>query len=317
MPAVTSHAPAKSILFGEHAVVYGRPAIAIPVFERRSTTYILANPKGQSGEVTIEAPDIALNSSLGALDPSHPFSIAISRTQQAVGAASIPACHIRVVSTIPIASGLGSGASIAVSLARAFSLFLGHPLEDEQVSTIAFEVDKVYHGTPSGIDNTVIAFGKPVYFIKDQPFTLLTPASALDFLIADTGIRSSTRKMVLGLRERWQQDNAKYDKIFAGIEGIVVQARAAIEEGDLGRLGYLMNQNHRLLQDLGVSHPMLDQLIETAVSAGAFGAKLSGAGGGGNMIALVNPERISAVDSALRAAGALEVIHTRVKSGKG
>ncbi len=83
------------------------PAIAIPVFERRSTTYILANPRGQTGEVTIEAPDIELNSSLGALDPSHPFRIAISRTQQAVGAASIPACQIRVVSTIPIASGLG------------------------------------------------------------------------------------------------------------------------------------------------------------------------------------------------------------------
>jgi mevalonate kinase len=317
MPAVTSHAPAKSILFGEHAVVYGRPAIAIPVFERRSTTYILANPKGQTGEVTIEAPDIKLNSSLGALNPSHPFRIAISRTQQAIGAASIPACQIRVVSTIPIASGLGSGASIAVSLARALSLFLGHPLSDEQASAIAFEVDKVYHGTPSGIDNTVIAFGQPVYFVKDMPFTLLTPGSPLDFLIADTGVRSSTRKMVLGLRERWQQDNAIYEKIFERIESIVVQARASIEEGNLGTLGDLMNQNHRLLQDLGVSHPLLDQLTETAVSAGSLGAKLSGAGGGGNMIALVEPDRSDAVDAALRAAGAVEVIHTRVKAGKG
>jgi mevalonate kinase len=317
MPAVTAHAPAKSILLGEHAVVYGRPAIAIPVFERRSTTYILANPKGQTGEVTIEAPDIALNSSLAALDPSHPFRIAISRTQQAVGADAIPACHIRVVSTIPIASGLGSGASIAVSLARAISLFLGHPLPDEQVSAIAFEVDKVYHGTPSGIDNTVITFGEPIYFIKDQPFTLLAPASPLDFLIADTGVRSSTRKMVLGLRERWQQEHANYEKYFEAIESIVVQARASIEAGDPLTLGDLMNQNHRLLQDLGVSHPMLDQLTETAIKAGAFGAKLSGAGGGGNMIALVDPDRSDAVDAALRAAGAVEVIHTRVKAGKG
>jgi mevalonate kinase len=317
MPAVTSHAPAKSILFGEHAVVYGRPAIAIPVFERRSTTYILANPRGQTGEVTIEAPDIGLNTSLAALDPSHPFRIALTRTQQAVGADSIPACQIRVVSTIPIASGLGSGASIAVSLARAFSLFLGHPLPDEQVCAIAFEVDKVHHGTPSGIDNTVIAFGKPVYFIKDQPFALLTPACPLDFLIADTGFRSSTRKMVLGLRERWQQDNAKYEKLFEGIERNVVQSRVSIEEGNLETLGDLMNQNHRLLQDLGVSHPILDQLSETAVSAGALGSKLSGAGGGGNMIALVNPEQSDAVDAALRAAGAVEVIHTQVKAGKG
>ncbi len=267
--------------------------------------------------MTIEAPDINLNTSLAALDPSHPFRIAITHTLQAVGVVSIPACHIRVVSTIPIASGLGSGASIAVSLARALSLFLGHPLPDDQVSAIAFEVDKVYHGTPSGIDNTVIAFGKPVYFIKDQPFTLLAPASPLDFLIADTGVRSSTREMVLGLRERWQQDNAKYEKIFEGIESIVVQARDSIEEGNLETLGDLMNQNHRFLRDLGVSHPKLDQLTEIAVAAGALGAKLSGAGGGGNMIALVNPEQSDAVDAALRQAGAVEVIHTRVKAGKG
>ena len=317
MPAVTSHAPAKSILFGEHAVVYGYPAIAIPLFERQSTTYILANPKGQTGEVTIEAPGIELNSRLDALDLSHPFRIAISRTQQAVGAASIPACHIRIVSTIPIASGLGSGASIAASLARTLSMFLGNPLQDEHVSAIAFEVDKVYHGTPSGIDNTVIAFGKPVYFLKDQPFTLLTPACPLDFLIADTGVRSSTREMVLGLRERWQQESAKYDKLFEEIKSVVVQARASIEAGDLETLGDLMNQNHHLLQDLGVSHPMLDQLVETAMSSGALGAKLSGAGGGGNMIALVEPDRIGQVDAALRKAGAVEVIHTRVITGKG
>ncbi len=317
MPAVTAHAPAKSILFGEHAVVYGRPAIAIPVFERRSTTYILANPRGQTGEVTIEAPDIDLNTRLTALDPSHPFRIAISRTQQAVGAASIPACQIRVVSTIPIASGLGSGASIAVSLARAFSLFLGHPLPDEQVSAIAFEVDKVYHGTPSGIDNTVITFGEPVYFIKDQPFTILGSAFPMDFLIADTGVRSSTREMVLGLRERWLQDRPKYEGYFAEIEKVVVQARSSIEAGSFEVLGELMSHNHRLLQGLEVSHPMLDQLAETAMSSGALGAKLSGAGGGGNMIALVNPERSDAVDAALRKAGAVEVIQTRVKAGKG
>jgi mevalonate kinase len=317
MPAVTSHAPAKSILFGEHAVVYGRPAIAIPVIERRSTTYILANPRDEPGELNIEAPDIDLNTSLSALDPSHPFRIAISRTQQAVGAASIPACHIRVVSTIPIASGLGSGASIAVSLARALSLFLGHPLPDEQVSAIAFEVDKVYHGTPSGIDNTVIAFGKPVYFLRDQPFTLLASSSPLDFLIADTGVRSSTRGMVLGLKERWEQDRPKYEALFEEIQKVVVQSKSSIEVGNLETLGKLMSRNHKLLQDLGVSHPMLDQLSEVAVSAGALGAKLSGAGGGGNMIALVEPDRLGLVDAALRNAGAVEVIHTRVKAGKG
>ncbi len=91
----------------------------------------------------------------------------------------------------------------------------------------------------------------------------------------------------------------------------------SIEAGNLEMLGNLMNQNHGLLQDLGVSHPMLDQLTEIAVSTGALGAKLSGAGGGGNMIALVNPEQSDAVDAALRAAGAVEVIHTRVNTGKG
>jgi mevalonate kinase len=175
------------------------------------------------------------------------------------------------------------------------------------------EVEKLHHGTPSGIDNTVIAYGQPIYFLRGQPPQTVPVGAPLHLLIADSGAPSSTRKIVGGVRQRWQADPARYDDIFARIAGLVETARQAIEQGDIGALGAAMSQNHRLLQEMGVSTPHLDALTAAACAAGALGAKLSGAGGGGNVVALAGEDMAPAIEQALARAGAVRVIATTVR----
>ena len=316
MPSTSSHSPGKAILFGEHAVVYGQPAIAVPVLQLNATTYVLANPIGKPGEVSIEAPDIGLFEMLSALGKENPIKSAINETQKVLKIDHLPACKISIVSTIPIASGLGSGAAITISLIRALSKFLGQELLDSDVNAIAFEVDKYYHGNPSGIDNTVITYEKPIYFIRENPFEIIKPMFPINLVIADTGIKSSTREMVNGVRQRRSADEIKYGGFFTEIGSIVAEAKISIENGDLQKLGSLMCQNQEILHKIEVSHPTLDRLINLAMKSGALGAKLSGAGGGGNMIALTDKDHMEEIISNLKEAGARMVIKTRVEGRK-
>jgi mevalonate kinase len=315
MPAITATAPGKIILFGEHAVVYGRPAVAIPVAQVRARAVVMPAPLSPPGQVLIEAPDLNLDSRLENLPEDHPLGLAVRQVLNHLGIARPPACTIRVSSTIPIAAGLGSGAAITAALSRALAEFLGEQLPDSIVSALAFEVDKLYHGTPSGIDNTVIAYGMPVFFIRQQPIELLQVPAPFTVVIGDTGIRSPTAVPVGELRQRWQLNPAEIEPLFDAIGQIAVEARYLIEAGQPEQLGVLMNDNHAFLQELGVSSPELDLLVESALQAGARGAKLSGAGKGGNMIALVDDEMAEAVASRLRANGAVRTMITTVSGG--
>jgi mevalonate kinase len=254
---------------------------------------------------------------LSALDEGHPFRTAINETQKVLKIDPIPACKIRIVSKIPIASGLGSGAAIAISLIRAFSKFLGQDLLDSVVNAIAFEVDKVYHGNPSGIDNTVITYEQPIYFMKENPFEIIKPFCPINLVIADTGIKSSTREMVNGVRQRWSTNARRYEGLFTEIGSITTEAKSSIEKGDYQKSGSLMSRNQEILRKIGVSHPVLDHLIEMAMKSGALGAKLTGAGGGGNIIALADKEHIEEIMTNLKIAGAEMVFSTQVKERKG
>jgi mevalonate kinase len=202
-----------------------------------------------------------------------------------------------------------------VAVIRAFATFLGHALEPEQVSALAYEVEKLYHGTPSGIDNTVIAYQMPVYFLKGSPNRVerLAVGAPFTLLIADTGNPSPTAIAVGEVRRGWQADPERFEALFDQMGEIARQARKAIEEGDLPALGPLMNANHRILSEMGVSSPELDRLVAAARKAGAQGAKLSGGGQGGNMIALVHPQDAGQVFAALQQAGAARVIETRIE----
>ena len=309
----SSSAPGKIILFGEHAVVYGHPAVAVPVTQVNVTVTVTTLPNEAPGTVRIHAPDIHLQASLAELPARHPLKAAITHTAAALKVRTLPACTVRIQSTIPVAAGMGSGAAVTVAIARALSTFLGGPLDDTQVSNLAFEVEKIHHGTPSGIDNTVITYARPVYFIKGKPIQQLPVGRAFTIVIADTGIASPTAAAVGDVRKAWQADKAHYEAVFESIGALADSARLAIQQGAVELLGPLMDANHGLLRKLGVSCPELDGLVLVARKAGAWGAKLSGGGRGGNMIALVNKEQAKKVATALESAGAVRTLITEVK----
>jgi mevalonate kinase len=313
MPAISATAPGKAILVGEHAVVYGRPAIAVPVTQIRAKASVFAEIRGKPGDVWVEAPEIRLSARLSELPPANAFARLFAAVARELSISHFPALRLNVTSTIPIAAGLGSGAAVSIATLRALSAFLGHPLPDERVSALAFEQEKLFHGTPSGIDNAVITYAQPLFFLRDQPFELLTVSQPFTLVIADTGIRSSTAAAVSGVRLRWQADMPHYDSLFDRIADVVIQAHNCLETGDLPALGALMDKNHALLQQIGVSCPDLDRLVDAARQAGAWGAKLSGGGQGGNMIALVDHALAEQVVTALRASGAVRTWVTQVK----
>jgi mevalonate kinase len=314
VPPTSSTAPGKIILFGEHAVVYGQPAIAVPVTHVRAEAMI--EPARGGDSVRILAPGVGLDARVEDLPLLHPLSVALGGVLSACGVAEplsdIPPFTLTIHSTIPVAGGMGSGAAVSVAVIRAVSTFLNHPLPDEQVNALAYEVEKLHHGTPSGIDNTVITYACPVYFVRGQPIETFTVPKPFTIVIADTGVPSSTAITVGNVRKGWQADPDRFNLWFERVGQIVRAARHAIETGVHDTLGPLMDENHALLQQMGVSSPELDRLVETARSAGALGAKLSGGGGGGNMIALVEVEGAEKVAEVLRNAGAVRTIVTEI-----
>ena len=305
----SSSAPGKIILFGEHAVVYGRPALAVPVTQVQATAEVDAAPRPG---VWIEAPDIHLSSELSHLSPDHPLRAVIEDVFNALGLSDPPALTVRISSTIPVASGLGSGAAVSVAVIQALSAYLGDPLPDEQVSALAYEVEKIHHGTPSGIDNTVIAYARPVYFVKGQPIENFRVGTPFTIIIGDTGVSAPTKKSVGDVRSLWEANKAHWERRFDEIGDIVTLAKEKIENGEWMVLGPLMDRNHLLLQELTVSSVELDRLVDAARRSGALGAKLSGGGCGGNMIALARPETAESVAQALRQAGARHTIITTI-----
>lgn len=313
MPAFTATAPAKIILFGEHAVVYGRPAIAVPVTSLQARAIVRPEPRAPHGQVRLVAAAIGLDALMDELNPDHPLRRVVELTARELGAAYLPACQINIQSTIPVASGLGSGAAVSVAVIRALAAYLGKSLPDEVVSTLAYEVEKIYHGTPSGVDNTVIALRRAVYFLRGQAIQPLRVGRPFTLLIADSGIPSPTATTVSEVRAGWQQNPAFYEQRFDQIADIVQQARLLIENGQPEQLGDLMNRNQILLQEVGVSSPELERLIATACQAGAAGAKLSGGGRGGNIIALVDEWSAATVSESLWKAGAQGIILTTVQ----
>ena len=314
---MNASAPGKIILFGEHAVVYNRPALAVPVTQVHVDVEVLDSPRKG---IWINAPGIGLHAELDSLPADHPIGSVILRLFQLFGFPSPygrglggEGLEIAIASTIPIAAGLGSGAAVSVALIRALALYVAHPLTDEQINELVYEIEKLYHGTPSGIDNTVITYAKPVYFVKGKPMETFKVGKPFTIVIGDTGIPAPTKESVGDVRRLRMRDQYNIENIFNEISQIVLIGRRSIESGRPELLGELMDQNHVYLQALTVSSPELDKLVEAARNAGALGAKLSGGGRGGNMIALVDQPKAESIAGALISAGAKRTIITEVK----
>jgi hydroxymethylglutaryl-CoA reductase len=275
-------ASGKVILLGEHVVVHGHPAIVAGL--------------GRGLSVTI-AP--------GDGPPSHDVKLgqAITLAARLVGVAP-DGFTVAIDGDLPIGMGLGSSAALAVALLRALAAAGGIPLGTPEVAAAAHEIERLFHGTPSGVDSTAAAHGGVLWFEAGPPprHQRLTLPRALPLLVVLSRTTHTTAQTVGSLRERAAAAPEVYQPVFTAIADLVRSARAALERDDRGRLGALMTMNHRLLQACGVSTPELDALVDSCLAAGALGAKLTGAGGGGAVIALP-PDDGAALAAALGRAG--------------
>jgi mevalonate kinase len=308
-------APGKVILLGEHAVVYGTPAMAVPVSSVRARAEVVELPPHEPSVIhALDLGRVIVADRVSGEETSDGLLVAYHNALELVGRSPEDAhLSLRVMSRIPVARGMGSGAAVAAAIIRAVAAHYQIEVAADRLSALVYESERIYHGSPSGIDNAVVSYEAPIYFQRGAEPEVLTNRVPLVLLVADTGLASSTREVVADVRQAYEQEPARYQALFDRIGDCVRVGRAALEQGTPDGLGEAMRANHGYLQEMVVSHPALDALVEAAMSAGALGAKLSGSGRGGCMVALVAAEDRETVRRALVAAGAMHVMGTVIR----
>jgi hydroxymethylglutaryl-CoA reductase len=295
----------KAILLGEHAVVYGRHAVAAPI-----PLAVEARVEDADDGVTLVIPRWGVEQRMHP-DAAQPqsFHKPSGVILQKLGLTDRP-MHIEVFPNVPRAMGLGGSAAVAVAIIRALNDHFGLGLTDDEVNGLAFESEKVAHGTPSGVDNTLATYGRFLLYRPGEPPVVkeLTVSEPIPVVIGMTGVESLTAKMVARVRAAWERNPKRYERIFDEIDSLTLQGIRAIGDNDLEQLGELMNINQGFLNALQVSCWEIEELIQIARENGATGAKLTGGGGGGSIIAIC-PEDADRVVRAMQDAGyqAMEV----------
>ncbi|MCS7142681.1 MAG: mevalonate kinase [Aigarchaeota archaeon] len=293
MEQVTYSSPAKIILFGEHFVVYGAKAISSAInlrsFVRATRTYrptisIRSRNLGLSAEWTHEGlvHESPRNSSRR-LAPLHEVIKAIVRDRRL-------GLSVEVWSDIPRGSGLGSSASVSVALAAATLGTLGADVKVSDVIDYAMIAERMIHSRPSGVDVNVVAHGGIVRYVRGGGIDRLEDVSLPSLLLVHSGLPRKTGVMVERVARFKEQKPSKFAELMVMYEGLIEEAERALVAGDSKRVGELMVENHHLLREIGVSNPTLDSMVKLALESGALGAKLTGGGGGGFVISLVNEE---------------------------
>ena len=307
----TGKAPGKIILFGEHSVVYGQPAIAIPL----NNLNVITEIKESNHQTTISSDKIGLNTSFKSLPQENPIGkiILLFSRQFSINITNI---NIQIHSKIPVASGLGSGAAVSTSLLKALSEYYQIETSNDQINKLVFEIEKIHHGNPSGIDNTTIVYATPIFYQKKQPIEILKIKNNYHFIIAHSGIQAPTKQIVSKVKQRYTNNPDLYSKYFNDMGEICLNAKQAFNTGNIKTIGELMNKNQHYLEKINVSSPALSKMINSSKKNGAIGAKLSGAGIGGNIIALVPENNLNQVKTALKNAGATQVFSTTLKENK-
>lgn len=273
-------ASGKAILLGEHFVVYGAPALAVPL-------------KARCVEVELDfgSPDWDVPELCKPLLEKMLLLLGLKPTETS----------LRVSGDLPLGQGLGGSAALAVALLRS----LGYT-DERELQERAHALERLSHGEPSGIDDTVVSWERPVYFIKGQGAQVLAPCDGFRLWVATTGDKGSTKEAVANAA-RWRRKNPiDFHAMNERATELVDGARIDLVSGAFEELGDKMSENHGLLRQLGVSTPTLDRLVSRAIDAGAWGAKLTGAGLGGAIIALA-PEGCD-LSNVLLESGAQEVI---------
>jgi len=273
----------KVILLGEHAVVYGVPALAIGI--DRGAHASLTPAAGKRCVLEVAAWDVAVHEGDTSTDLARAFS-AIVAASRALAGAVVHRTAVRVAARtdLPPGGGLGCSAALGVAVARA----LVPTAEARQAAELAMAWERVFHGNPSGIDAAISASGGCILFEKGREMQAVGVGAPLTVCLGSSGVTSSTKTMVDGVSRLREQRRPMVDEAFLGIASLVGIARLAIESGDIALLGDLMDQNQRILRGLGLSTDVIERLCGVARDAGALGAKLTGAGGGGCVVALAS-----------------------------
>jgi len=282
----------KTILFGEHFVVYGLPAIASAL-----GSYTTADVK------VIEGNGWIVNDQRPATPgyKKQKFNEAMQSVKNVINFLKIDVetqkLEIIFAGDLIAASGVGASAAQCTSLARALNDTFNLNLDDEKINEAAYDGEKAYHGTPSGIDNTVSTYGGLIWFVKNlsggkNTIDLLQTPKKTPLVIANSGITASTAKVVADVKRLKDENPKEFEKIFSEYDSLSIKAKKALLEGDINTIGDLMNQNHKLLQKITVSGEINDKLVNIAIKNGALGAKMTGTGRGGLVIALAKNEKI-------------------------
>ncbi len=330
-------APGKAILFGEHAAVYGHPAIAAAL-SLSLTVDMMADPHASGlapyglGRGAFGAPVDPHASGRAPYGPAGPrlvfrdprtgetatFDASTGATEQkesvvlasAMAAAGLApeGCRFTAVCSgdLPLGVGLGSSAAFSIALLRALGAWRGVPFTEDELLHHGLTLENVFHGRASGVDHTVATLGGCVHFVKGR-----TPAhrrvavgGIVPLVVACVPRIATAGHMVAGVAERRAASPVEYDARFAEIAALTAAGECALATGDLATLGRLFDLNHGHLRAIGVSVPALDALVERARAAGALGAKLTGAGGGGSVLAVFpNRETTEIYAARLRAEG--------------
>jgi len=314
-------APAKVILFGEHFVVYGEPAVVLAIDKRAfasaelredESVYVNSADLGASGFFTgkrfrVECGGREARTKLGPVKSAVEQVLALSKEKVGVS--------VKVHSTIPVAVGLGSSAAVATSTVVAVSRLLDLDLSKEEVFRLTYEAERCVHGTPSGIDPAISTYGGALLFQRGKGFKSLDVEADMPLVIGNTGMERSTGELVASVRRRREQYPSIMDWIIRAGGKTALKAVEALKKGDLPAVGELMNINHALLCAVGVSHESLEKLVHAARDAGAYGAKLTGGGGGGCMIALAPTSKLNRVVEAVELAGGTAFVAKKTTEG--
>jgi mevalonate kinase len=294
MNMITVSAPGKLLLFGEHAVLYGRPSIVTALGTRLAVS---CEPiGGEPGHVD-----------LSALADARFVSAAVVVVKKEWGS-SFPSVKITTKSEFSPLFGFGSSAASAVATVAALGAFMGKKYTEKTLFAMAYKAVLAVQGRGSGFDVAASVYGGTLSFVMAGKLIAPIATPAMPLVIGYTGVKADTVAIMADIAAKMGAQPDRVNRIYDAIAKITDDAKLKMIEGDWQRVGKLMTFNQEYLRDLGVSSQKLEALIEAANGAGAFGAKLSGAGGGDCMVAMVPEEKRNAVEAAIAAVGG-QVIH--------
>jgi mevalonate kinase len=283
MTRAIGRATGKAILVGEHFVVHGAPALAVPV------------PGGRV-EAELDAPGTAP-------PPAGHVRACLGVLHERWGGPAPDELAVVVRSTLPAGAGLGSSAALSVALARAWSARTGRARSDDELREASLTCERIAHGNPSGIDTEVALTGRALRFVRGAPPRPLAVAPGSALLVLDTGAPRSTRGMVEEVERRRTADPAAFERRATRIAELAEAVADALATGDVATLGAAFDVAQRVLVELGLSTPEIDRAVAALRRAGAAGAKLTGKGGGGAVIAPCRATDLPAITARLQTAG--------------